>query len=132
MKRVEEHEVFAAIVGMHINMERLSEIAIHNGKGIGEYADCEEYVAEDLTLMDGELAQRFHITDALRKRWERGGILFCIYLFMRNGVLVGGHAFKYKLSLEGCCCDAGYETSPTQQEIRLVGRILDYLVEENG
>jgi hypothetical protein len=73
----------------------------------------------------------FRITDALLKRWERGGILFRIYLFIRNGVLIGGHVFKYKLSLEVHCCDAGYETSPTQQEICLVGRILDYLVEES-
>ena len=130
MKRVEEHEVFAAVVGMSINMERLCEIAIHNGNGVGEYADCEEFVAEDLSFMDKELIHRFRVTDALLNRWERGGILFRIYLFIRNGVLIGGHVFKYKLSLEDRCCDAGYETSPTQQEIRLVGRILAYLSEE--
>ena len=131
MKRVEEHEVFAAVVGMSINMERLCEIAIHNGKGVGEYADCEEYVVEEMAVIGKELIRRFCVTDALLKRWERGGILFRIYLFIRKGVLIGGHVFKYKLSLEDCCCDAGYETSPTQQEIRLVGRILDYLVEES-
>ena len=131
MKRVEEHEVFAAAVGMSINMERLCEIAIHNGNGVGEYADCEEYVVEELAGIGKELMYRFCIRDALLKRLERGGILFRIYLFMRNGVLIGGHVFKYKLSLEDRCCDAGYETSPTLQEIRLVGRILDYLVEES-
>lgn len=131
MKRVEEREVFAAVVGMPMNMERLCEIAIHNGKGVGEYADCEEYVVEEMAAMDKELIHRFRVTDALLKRWERGGILFRIYLFIRNGVLIGGHIFKYKLSLEDRCCDAGYETSPTQQEIRLVGRILAYLSEEN-
>ena len=132
MKRVEEHEVFAAVVGMRINMEQLSKITTHNGKGVGEYADCEEFVVEELTGLGKELMHRFRITDALLKRWECGGILFRIYLFMRNGILIGGHVFKYKLSMEGCCCcNAGYETSPTQQEIRLVGRILDYLAEES-
>ena len=131
MKRVEEHEAFAAVVGMPINLERLCEIAIHNGNGVGEYADCEEYVVEELAVIDKEQMHRFRITDALLKRWERGGILFCIYLFIRNGVLIGGHIFKYKLSLEGHCCDAGYETSPIQQEIRLVKRILAYLSEKN-
>ena len=131
MKRVEEHEVFAAVVGMPINMERLKKIAIHNGNGVGEYADCEEYVVEELAVIGKELMHYFRITDALLKRWERGGILFRIYLFIRNGVLIGGHVFKYKFSLEDRCCDAGYETSPIQQEIRLVGRILDYLVEES-
>ena len=131
MKRVEEHEVFAAVVGMSINMERLCEIAIHNGNGVGEYADCEEYVVEELAVIGKELMHYFRITDALLQRWEHGGILFRIYLFVRNGVLIGGHIFKYKLSVEGHCCDAGYETAPTQQEIRLVGRILAYLSEEN-
>ena len=132
MKRVEEHEVFAAVVGMRINMERLCEIAIHNGNGVGEYADCEEYVVEELVGIGKELMRYFRITDALLKRWECGGILFRIYLFMRNGVLIGGHVFKYKLSLAGHCCDTGYETAPTQQEIRLVGRILAYLCEESS
>ena len=132
MKRVEEHEVFAAAVGMSINMERLCEIAIHNGNGVGEYADCEEYVVEELAVIGKELLHYFCITDALLKRWECGGILFRIYLFIRNGVLIGGHVFKYKLSLEGHCCDAGYETAPTQQEICLVGRILAYLCGESG
>ena len=130
MKRVEEHEVFAAVVGMRINMERLGEIVLHNGNGVGEYADCEEYVVEELAVIGKELMHYFRVTAALLKRWERGGILFRIYLFIRNGVLIGGHVFKYKLSLEDRCCDAGYETSPTQQEIRLVGRILAYLSEE--
>ena len=132
MKRVEEHEAFAAVVGMPINMERLSEIACHRGKGAGEYADCEEYVVDELGLLGKELALHFHVTDALLERWERGGILFRIYVFLRNGILIGGHIFKYKLTLEERCCDAGYETSPTQQEIRLVGRILLYLCEETS
>ena len=63
MKRVEEHEAFAAVVGMHINMERLGEITIHNGKGVGEYADCEEYVVEELAGLGKELMHRFRITD---------------------------------------------------------------------
>ena len=128
MKRVEEHEVFAAVVGMPMNMERLCEIAIHNGKGVGEYADCEEYVVEELAGIGKELMHRFRITDALLKQWERGGILFRIYLFIRNGVLIGGHVFKYKLSLEGRCVgDAGYETSPTQQEIRITHMRVIYI-----
>ena len=132
MKRVEEHEVFAAVVGMPINTERLKKIALHNGTSVGEYADCEEYVVEELAVIGKELMHYFRITDVLLKRWEHGGILFRIYLFMRNGVLIGGHVFKYKLSLAGHCCDTGYETAPTQQEIRLVGRILTYLCEESS
>lgn len=132
MKRVEEHEVFAAVVGMRVNTERLGEIAIHNGKGIGEYTDCEEFFIGNLPFLEKELMHCFRVTDTLLDRWERRGILFRIFLYVRNGILIGGHVFKYKISAENRCSDAGYETSPTQQEIRLAGRILGYLIDGNG
>lgn len=132
MKRIEEHQVFATVVGMRMNVEKLSKIAIHNGKGFDEYADCEEFIIADLTVLEEKLIKRFRITDALIEKWESGGILFRIYLFVRNGILIGGHVFKYKISSEDHRCDAGYETSPMQQEIRLVSRILDYISEESS
>jgi len=132
MKRVEEHQVFAAVVGMPLNLEKLSKIAIYNGKGFGEYADCEEFIIGDLAVLEEKLIKRFRITDALIEKWECGGIQFRVYLFVRNGILIGGHVFKYKVSSGDRCCDAGYETSPTQQEIRLVSRILGYLSEESN
>ena len=132
MKRVEEHQVFAAVVGMRLNVEKLSKIAIHNGKGFDEYADCEEFIIADLAVLEEKLIKCFRITDTLIEKWESGGILFRIYLFVRSGILIGGHVFKYKLAPEDYCCDAGYETSPTQQEIRLVSRILDYISEESN
>ena len=132
MKRVEEHQVFAAIVGMRLNLEKLGKIATHNGKGVGEYADCEEFAIGDLTVLEEKLIKRFRITDALIEKWEYGGILFRVYLFIRNGILVGGHVFKYKISSENRCCVVGYEMSPTQQEVRLAGRILDYLIDGSG
>ena len=132
MKRVEEHEVYAAVVGMRLNLEKLSKIAVLNGKGFDEYADCEEFVIGDLSDLEKKLIKRFRITDALIEKWACGGILFCACLFVRNGILIGGHIFKYKFALEDQCCVTGYETSPTQQEIRLVSRILTYLSEENN
>jgi hypothetical protein len=131
MKSVEEHQVFAAVVGMQINTERLGKIAIHIGRGVGEYADCEAFVIGDLSILEEKMIKRFRITDALKKQWAYGGILFRVYLFIRNGILIGGHIFKYKVSSEDQCCDAGYETSPTQQEIRITHKILQYLVEKN-
>lgn len=132
MRSLEEHEIFATVVGTPLNIERLSRIAAYHGHGVGDYVDCEEYVVEELTVIGKELVRRFRITDALLERWECGGILFCIYLFVRNEILVGGHVFKYKRVLEKRCCNAGYETSPTQQEIRITHRVLQYLIEENS
>lgn len=132
MKRAEEHQVFAAVVGMRLNIEKLSRIASHNGNGVDEYADCEEFIIADFPGLEKRLIKRFRITDALIEKWESVGILFRIHLFVRSGILIGGHIFKYKLASEDRCCDAGYETSPTQQEIRLVSRILDYISGESS
>ena len=130
MKRVEEHQVFAAVVGMRLNIEKLSKIAIHNGKGFDEYADCEEFIIADLTVLEEKLIKRFRITDALIEKWESGGFLFRICLFVRSGILIGGHVFKYRIASKDYCYEAGYETSPTQQEIRVTARILKYLIEK--
>ena len=127
MKSVEEHEVFAALAGMPLSAERLREIAVYEGKASGEYADCEEYHVENLPLTGRALRQRFRLTDALLSRWQDEGILFRIRLFLRDGVLIGGRIFKFRLSPKGFST-AGYETDPTRQEIRLTARILSYLI----
>jgi hypothetical protein len=125
---VKELEVFAAVVGMRLDIGKLREIAFHNGKGTGEYADCEEFVIGDLLFLSKELMKQLRITDALIERWEYGGILFRVNLFIRNGILLGGHIYKYKNTTQSCHFrPTGYIMDPTQQEIRLVGRVLDYL-----
>ena len=96
-----------------------------------EYADCEEYVFEDLDHLNEKLIHTFRITDALMAKWKTAGILFRFCLFVRDGTIIGGNILKYKISLDERCCDAGYETAPTQQEIRITDRILKYLIEEN-
>ena len=131
MKRAEEHEAFASVVGSYLRKEKLNEFTVHSRRGIGEYADCEEYVFEDLDHLNEKLIHIFRITDALMAKWKTAGILFRFCLFVRDGTITGGHILKYKISLDERCCDAGYETAPTQQEIRITDRILKYLIEEN-
>lgn len=131
MKRAEEHEAFAAVVGSCLRKEKLKDFTVHSRKGIGDYADCEEYVFENLDCLNENLIRAFRITDALVKKWKNAGIVFRFCLFVRDGIILGGHILRYKVPADGCCCDAGYETSPTQQEVRITHRILKYLIEEN-
>ena len=130
MKRIEEHEIFAAVVSQPLNAGRLAQISEHNGKGYGDYADCQEYLVGDLDCLEESLIARFRITEALMDRWYYGGYLFRLHLFVRDGILFGGHIFKYRNT--SMCCHfrpTGYATDPTQQEIRIAERILAYLTQ---
>ena len=133
MQKLNEHEVFAAAAGILLNPEKLNRIATHNGHGWGDYADCEEYYVGCLENMEEELIRKFRITDILLERWNLGGILFRICLYVRDGKLTGGHIFKYKDTTASCHFrPTGYAMSPTQQEIRIANRILRYLTEEDA
>lgn len=128
MKTVEEHEVFADAVGKRIDMKRLESIAVANGNGQDAYEDCKEYLADALADLDGKLNCRFRITASLQRRWSENTILFSIRLYIRDGVLIGGHVLRKKCV--GTDHSISYATVPTQQEIRVVERILQYLTEE--
>lgn len=132
MKKIEEHEVFAAAVGLPLNKEKLSRIAIHNGIGRGDYADCEEFFVGNMGHMSNALVRSFRITDALLESWKRDGIHFRLCLYIRGGKLIGGHIFKYKETAGNHLRLTGYAMSPTQQEIRIANRVLQYLLEQNA
>lgn len=124
MNGIEEHEVFAAAVGMQLDRQKLERIAICNGHGPGDYADCREFFVGDMEHMEKDLIRRFRITEALVERWNKGGICFRLCLYVRDGRLIGGHIFKYNVR------PTGYAMSPSQQEIRVADRVLKYLLEE--
>ena len=106
-------------------------IAICTGRGSGDYADCDRYVVGPLCYVDKKLIKCYRITEALMKRWKREECLFFVRLFVQNGVLIGGHIFKYKKTLDSDSLESGgYAVDPTQQEIRIVKRILAWLVKE--
>ena len=131
MKKVDEHEVFAAAVGLPMEIDKLRRIAICTGRGSGDYADCLRYVVGPLCCIDQKLIKRCRITEALTKKWSREGSLFFIHLFIQKGILIGGHIFKYKTTLDGASLETGgYAVDPTQQEIRIVKRILVWLAKE--
>ncbi len=133
MKPIEEHEVFAAMVGATLGVEKLRTIAVGSREGLGDYADCQEFIIEATYWRNKELLQRFRVTDSLLKQWNSRDIIFRVCLYVRDGKLIGGHIFKYKqLKATEDTLSSGYAMSPTQQEIRITGRILAYLTQENA
>lgn len=133
MNRIEEHEVFAAAVGLRLNRERLNVIARHSGSGRGDYADCEEFLVGNMDRLRDTFGRRFGITQALLDGRKHEGMFFQLCLYLCGDKLMGGHIFKYKAGNAGDHLrSTGYAMSPTQQEIRIAGRIVQYLMEENA
>ena len=133
MSKLLESEAFAAVLNCTVNPERLEEIGRSNGTGYGSYEDCAEYIICHVDYYDkNEFIELFRLTDAIRERWDYYGIDFSIYIYLRDGKIVGGHIFKYKETSWGCHFrPTGYEMEPTQQEIRITRRILKYLTSES-
>ena len=132
MARIDEHEVFALYIGEKVNAEKLEPIARNNGIGYGSYADSQEYIIAHVDYYDvKEFQKAFGLTPALIDRWDYRGVDFRIYLYVRDGIITGGRVFKYINTSESSHYrPTGYETDATQQELRVVDRILSYLTSE--
>lgn len=129
MARINEHEIFASYIGEKVNEHRLGPISRHNGNGYGDYADSKEYIISHVDYYDvKEYREVFGLTSVLTERWNYKGIDFRIYIYIRDGVITGGHVFKYITISESCHFrPIGYETDATQQELCVVERILAYI-----
>ena len=132
MARIDEHEVFARFIGEKVNSDSLEKIARNNGTGYGSYADSKEYIIAHVDYYDDkEFQELFGLTTTLTERWDYKGIDFSVYLYIRDGMITGGHVFKYIETSTSCHYrSTGYETDATQQELRVVSRILSYITSE--
>ena len=120
MDRLDEYDVAESFVGKSVDMERLSEVFRENGY---------TYIAYCGSLTDN-LYDKFGITPALYDRWLYGGVDFRVNLSLENGLITKCYIFKYKdTSGGGFGRPQGCEASPTQQEIRIFRRIMDYVVQ---
>jgi hypothetical protein len=132
MARIDEQKMIAEFVGNKINMDTFGVVALPNGCGYGDYADCDEYIVYHDEYYDDEcLATIFKITPTIAEKWDYDGIDFRLYLYIKEGFFMGGCLFKYR---DTTCSShfrpTGYMLTPTQQEIRIAKRILEYIIEK--
>ena len=132
MARIDESEIFTRYLGEKVNVNKLESIARSNGNGYGSYADSKEYIIAHVDYYDAkEYQEKFGLTPALNDKWDYRGIDFRIYLYVRDGIVSGGRVFKYINTSESFLFrPTGYETDATQQELRIVARILRYITSE--
>lgn len=132
MTRIDEHAIFARYIGEKVNGSKLEVIARTNGNGYGSYSDSKEYIIVHVDYYDQkEFQELFKLTPTLIERWDHRGVDFRIYLYIREGIITGGHLFKYISTTESSHFrPSGYETDATMQERRIAERILKYITSE--
>ncbi len=131
MAKLVEHEVFATVVGERVNDGRLEQLGVSVGAGTGNYEDCTHYLLTKPEQWDDSLMRLFRITPALTSGWHTRDIAFGVQLYIKDDCIAGGRIIKYRETCSECSLrPSGYEMAPTQQELRIAKRVLEYLIED--
>ena len=124
MATLSKEEICTSFAGCRLNMDHFHRCAHRNRTNL-EY---EEYIVYSCGfLYEQELRAIFGVTDKLKDLWERRGVEFNLCLYINDQHIVSCDIFKYTESSGA----RPSMTTPkcTQQELRIVRRILAYLVE---
>jgi hypothetical protein len=125
MEKLNEREIAQGYAGKPVNREKLLTVSYQNGTFFPEkypryVADCYKY--------EQELLELFGITPILLDRWGYYGIEFSVYIYVDDGRIVNCAIDKFKNTYcGGHGRPSGYGLTPSQQEIRIFRRIMDYI-----
>ena len=115
MEKLNEIEIAQSYIGKTCDLERYS--AIFNKANILYCGHC-----------DNRLKWEFGITPALYLGWDRHGIDFKIRVSLSDGAISHCTIIKYKDNNSGLYVRASAkELKPTQQELRIFKKILEYI-----
>lgn len=124
MERLDEHEVALSFIGKSVDMENLSEVF---------EADGNDYIAECRYLGSEELNDKFHITEALESKWMWNHIDFSVKVSLEDRKISKCSISKleegYGYFCNGRPQEHWDEVPPTQHEIRIFRRIMEYVVQ---
>lgn len=124
MERLDEHDVALSFIGKSVDMERLLDVFFEPDNG-------DDYIAQP--YFRDELNKIFHITEALETKWLFKHIDFKIKVSLENGKIARCSISKleegYGYFCNGRPQEHWDEVSPTQHEIRVFRRIMDYVVQ---
>lgn len=120
MAKITEDEVVSPFIGKELN-DRYAELASGDFAGF-----CTLYNRD--WMDNSDLRERFGLTEKLYADWIHRGIKLILRLSIDDGAVAGGFIEKVR---DGVVYGSGkldtYEMTPTQQELRIVGRILEYI-----
>lgn len=120
MAKLTEQEVFAPFIGKPLN-DGYAELPWHDFVGTHILHNYE-------WMYNADHREQFGLTDKLYADWLSKGIKLDLILSVDDGVVVGGFVEKFREStIYGRSKLDTYEMTPTQQDLRIVGRILEYI-----
>lgn len=120
MKKLNECEIAQGYIGKPINTEKLVQCFTH--------IDNDEYHAFCNNYYDEAESEIFKLTDALYTYWEDSGIDFRVILHVEDNKVITCKIYKHKDDLGGFCGrPISEDLVPSQQEIRIFKRIMDYI-----
>lgn len=123
MKKLDEMEIAQTYKGKFCSMKKIYQLCNENGSC--KISDRSEYIADCNNFSEEEF-KKFGITDILYDKWLYNDVEFRIYIHTQNGAIVHSKICKYK-KIYGGGRPSNYELQPTQQEIRIFRRIMDYV-----
>ena len=119
MSNLTEKEIILTFIGKSVNQETFARIAYENGS---EYMICNaDYID------DPRYCELFGITDRLKWMWKYSGVDFTIYLTIEDGAITKAHLYKAKDGCGGHGRSTSCVLTESQQELRVVRRILQYI-----
>ena len=122
MAKLTEQEVFAPFIGKALN-DRYVELTWHDF--------CGTLILYNYEWMDDpNLRKQFGLTDKLHIDWLYRGIELALALSVDDGEVVGCYVEKNRQASCGHFKPNIYALTPTQQELRIAGRILEYVTKD--
>lgn len=117
MKKLDDIEIAELYIGKQYSTEKLLEVAYPNREN--EYLACNaDFSKEQMDL--------FGITPLLHEKWGYYGVDFTVFIHVDNDTIKDCYIYKARESFR---CGRSRTTclEPTQQEIRIFRRIMDYV-----
>lgn len=119
MNKLTEQTLIYPFIGKAVNPETFANVAYKNGN---QYMICNaDYI--DNT----QYCELFGITDRLKWMWKYSGVDLTIYLTIDDGVITKAHLYKAKEGCGGHGRSASSVLTVSQQELRIVRRILQHI-----
>ena len=117
--KLTERDVMESFVGKIINRDKFTALAKDHG---------DEYVIHNIKYeYDRELRKLFGVTDTLQDHWLCSGLDFEIHITLDGDTITNAFLDKYKERETGHCRCITRVLTPTQQELRVARRIMEYI-----
>lgn len=126
MNKLNEREIAQIYIGKKYNKERLASLCGYDDI----QSDDSDFFPVHCEEFENEECEKFGITEVLFDNWDCNCITFHVEIYTDGKIISDGKIYKYKYTYLGHGRPRGYEVLPTQQEIRVFRRIMDYLTSD--